>query len=115
MPKETELQRRISRIDRLQRELGDEVARLRELVGAEETDEERWARMMLSVLGEIDRRGGSVSMEELRDVGERYGYNRRGLAGFYQSLVSHDGAMATLTPEGTSRLEALRRRYKELP
>ena len=75
---------------------------------------ERWARMMLSVLDELDRLGGEVSRMRFLQIGEKHGYNRRGMAGFYQQLVEpRPGYKTRLTPGGRERLRILRERYGE--
>lgn len=93
------------------------LRRVRVLVGgSEETNEdELWARRMVSVLAEVDRRGGRVAGDTLLAIGETFGYRRRGMAGFYQDLLQRDGDDAVLTDEGRRRLERLRSRYEELP
>ena len=67
--------------------------------------------MMLGVLGEIDTRGGSVPREEVLAIGERHGYSRRGMAGFYQGMLRLEAGVAKLTDAGRARLEALRQNY----
>jgi hypothetical protein len=58
--------------------------------------------------------GGWVSRDELLEIGERYGYNRRGMAGFYQLLLDSENGGARLTEAGKQRLEALQDRYEKL-
>lgn len=92
------------------------LARVRSLLGDDEgePDDELFARRMLSVLREVDIRGGRVRRDELLDIGEAFGYGRRGMAGFYQELLRREGDDAVLTDEGRARLEHLRSRYEEL-
>jgi hypothetical protein len=76
---------------------------------------ELWARQMLSVLSEVDKRGGKVAQVDFLAIGERYGYQRRGMAGFYQQLVRAEGGEAVLTDLGRSRLSTLRAQHEPLP
>jgi hypothetical protein len=94
------------------------LSRLRALLSGEAQDAESpdvlYARRMLSVLAEVERRGGRVRTDELLDIGEGFGYRRRGMAGFYQDLVRREGDEAVLTDEGHARLAQLRKRYDRL-
>jgi hypothetical protein len=88
---------------------------LKKSLNLKEPPEVRWARQMLSVLDELEKRGGVVLREEFLEIGESFGYQRQGMAGFYQGLVVRDGGATRITNEGKSRLAALRRAgYKKL-
>lgn len=73
-----------------------------------------WARQMLSVLAELERQGGRVPQREFLRIGERFGYHRRGMAGFYQQLVSSERGETVLTDVGRERLRSLRTSYEPL-
>lgn len=93
------------------------LSRARALLGTgddERPTDEVWARRMLSVLAEVEHRGGRVQGDELLEIGEAFGYRRRGMAGFYQDLIARDGDQAVLTDDGRERLERLRSRYEAL-
>lgn len=93
------------------------LARVRALLGAPQESDPSDAlsgRRMLSVLAEVRRRGGRVRTDELLDIGEGFGYRRRGMAGFYQDLLQRDGDQAVLTDAGHERIARLRARYEEL-
>src|SRR4051794_15659758 len=105
------VEERVARVERLLREAQDEIARLRLDLGVSVSAEERWARMMLGVLDEIDERGGSVPREEVLAIGQRHGYSRRGMAGFYQGILHLEAGVAHLTDAGRGRLAALRENY----
>jgi hypothetical protein len=105
------IEERVGRIERLLGQAQEEVAKLRQDMGVPLSADERWARMMLGVLEDIDRRGGSVPREEVLSIGERHGYSRRGMAGFYQGMLRLEAGMAKLTDAGRVRIGALRRNY----
>lgn len=109
----SELRRVLDALDQAEKALG----RARVLLGAEPDDageDELWARRMVSVLSEVDRRGGRIPGDDLLAVGESFGYRRRGMAGFYQDLLERDGDDAVLTEIGRHRLERLRSRHETL-
>src|SRR6266542_738024 len=106
------VEQRLARIERLAREQLDQVAQLREELGKGESSDEMWARMIHHVLSEVDRRGGSVAPQELLDVGHAVGYERQGMAGFYQKLLTQREGVTYLTDEGRTRLHALNERFK---
>jgi hypothetical protein len=67
---------------------------------------------MLAVLDELDQQGGEVPRRAFLEIGERHGYNHRGMAGYYQVLVAASpGGMTRITPAGRERLRLLRERY----
>jgi len=97
-------------------QIEDGLAGLKKSLNLKEPPEVRWSRQMLSVLDELDTRGGVVLREEFLEIGESFGYQRQGMAGFYQGLVVRDGGATRITNEGKSRLAALRKAgYKKLP
>ena len=68
--------------------------------------------MMFGVLQDLDGQGGEVSRRQFLQIGERHGYNHRGMAGFYQQLVeSRPGYKTRLTTSGRERLRFLKARY----
>jgi hypothetical protein len=98
-------------------EAEDRVKRARELLQRETSATEVqgvWPGGLL--LAEILREGGSVSRERLYELAEKYGFDRRGLGGFYtgkgslQMLDEMDRVM--LTPEG---VKTARRYLKRSP
>ncbi len=107
-----DVERRLERVERLLRAAADEARSARLDLGLEPTVEDRWARMMFQVLEELDRAGGEVTRQRFLDIGAEHGYNRRGMAGFYQQLVAPAPAYKTrLTEAGRERLRFLRERY----
>jgi len=82
--------------------------------GQPESDSDRWARRMLSVLAELDRRGGRARREEFLEIGATFDYAPNGMGGFYQGLVALDGNDTVLTDDGRARMQRLRKSYKEL-
>jgi hypothetical protein len=105
-------ERRLERVERLLRAALEEARSARHDLGLEANPYERWARMMFAVLDEVDRLGGEVSRREFLEIGEKHGYNRRGMAGFYQQLVEPaPDFKARLTSNGRERLRILRERY----
>lgn len=89
--------------------------RVRDLLADDaEPEDDTYARRMLSVLAEVDLRGGRVGRRELLNIGEGFGYRRRGMAGFYQDLLLREGEYAVLTDVGRERLATLRSLYEEL-
>src|SRR5512134_3527435 len=92
-------ERRLERIERLLRAAADEARGARIDLGVQGGPGERWARMMLGVLDEVDRLGGEVSRRHFLQIGEKHGYNHRGMAGFYQQLVeSRPNFKTRITP-----------------
>jgi hypothetical protein len=70
--------------------------------------------MMFAVLDELDRLGGEVTRRRFLQIGEKHGYNHRGMAGYYQHLVeSRPNYKTRLTAGGRERLRLLRERYGE--
>lgn len=92
------------------------VRRVREALAPEHTQGPAyWDRQMLSVLLEVEKRGGRVDGDEFLNIGERFGYQRRGMAGFYQQLVRREGNETVMTDEGRARLASLRTLHDPLP
>ena len=111
-----EVERRLERIERLLRAAADETRSARVNLRQEHGPGERWARMMFGVLQELDGVGGEVSRRQFLEIGERHGYNHRGMAGFYQQLVGPRPRYRTrLTPAGRERLRSLHARYGDPP
>jgi hypothetical protein len=108
-----EMERRLERIERLLRAASEETTRTRLSLGRGLDSGDRWGRMMLAVLEDVAGRGGEVSRREFLSIGERHGYNHRGMAGYYQVLIEQaPEGMARLTPAGRERLRLLRERYE---
>ena len=107
-----DVERRLERIERLLRAAADEARSARTDIGGVPGPGDRWARMMLAVLQDLDREGGEVSRRHFLEIGETHGYRNRGMAGFYQQLVEPgpDGT-ARLTEIGRRRLETLQARF----
>lgn len=78
----------------------------------ETTPEPGWRReeeRIGSVLADVHRRGGRLSVDEWRDIGLAHGYDPRGLAGFFTGRMPSmrsDGDDRVLTARG--ELEAVR-------
>ena len=76
------------RLEALLRRTEESVAALR--AHLEETELEppssAWFGRMGGVLSEIEDRGGEVSVEDLREIGIRHGYDPRGMGGFLSGL-----------------------------
>lgn len=76
------------RLEALLRRAEESVAALR--AHLEEADTQpssaAWFDRMGGVLSEIEERGGEVSVEDLREIGLRHGYNPRGMGGFLSGL-----------------------------
>jgi hypothetical protein len=107
-----DVERRLERVERLLRAAVDEARSARLDLGMEPGHDERWAKMMFDVLDELDGLGGEVSRQRFLEIGETHGYNRRGMAGFYQQLVEPaPDFKVRLTPRGRERLRFLRERY----
>ena len=107
-----DVERRLERVERLLRAAADEARNARTDLGREHGPGERWARMMFGVLQDLDGLGGEVSRLQFLQIGERHGYNHRGMAGFYQQLVeSRPGYKTRLTTSGRERLRFLKARY----
>ena len=107
-----DVERRLERVERLLRAAADEARGARIDLGHKHGPGDRWARMMLAVLEELDRLGGEVSRRRFLQIGEKHGYNHRGMAGFYQQLVEPMPDYKTrLTAGGRERLRLLRERY----
>jgi hypothetical protein len=105
---------RLRRVEKLLAELIGEVAQLRDDLDLGEPDDDRRARRMWKVLEEVDRRGARVRQPELLDIGQEFGYRRRGMAGFYQELFALDGDSVRITEAGRDRLDALRRKFGDV-
>jgi hypothetical protein len=106
------MERRLERIERLLQAASEETRRTRLSLGTSLDSGERWGRMMLAVLEDLDGRGGEVSRRDFLEMGERHGYNHRGMAGYYQVLVEQAPHLMTgLTPAGRERLRLLREQY----
>ncbi len=108
-----DMERRLERVERLLRAAADEARSARLDLGADGGGaNDRWAKMMFTVLDQLAREGGEVSRQRFLEIGEEHGYNRRGMAGFYQQLVEPGPAFTTrLTEEGRERLRILGERY----
>ena len=107
-----ETERRLERIERLLQAASEETKRLRLTLGTNLDTSDRWARMMLAVLEDLDHRGGEVSRRAFLEIGERHGYNHRGMASYYQVLVKPAPEGKTrLTQAGRERLQLLQKRY----
>ena len=107
-----DVERRLERVERLLRAAADEARGARIDLGHKSGPGERWARMMFAVLDEVDRLGGEVSRRRFLQIGEKHGYNHRGMAGFYNQLVEPMPDYKTrLTAGGRERLRILRERY----
>jgi hypothetical protein len=105
-------ERRLERVERLLRAAADETRSARIDLRQEHGPGERWARKMFGVLEDLDRLGGEVSRRRFLEIGERHGYNHRGMAGFHQQLVEPRADYRTrLTDAGRERLMFLRARY----
>lgn len=76
------------RLDTLLRRAEESVAALRAYLEEEETEppSAAWFRRMGGVLSEIEDRGGEVSVEDLREIGIRHGYDPRGMGGFLSGI-----------------------------
>jgi hypothetical protein len=76
------------RLETLLRQAEESVAALRAHLEEEETKppSAAWFERMGGVLSEIEDRGGEVSVEDLRDIGIRHGYDPRGMGGFLAGL-----------------------------
>jgi len=109
-----DVERRLERVERLLRAAADEARGARVDLRHKHGPGERWARMMLAVLEDLDRLGGEVSRRRFLQIGEKHGYNHRGMAGFYHQLVEPMPDYKTrLTAGGRERLRTLRKRYGE--
>lgn len=105
------IDQRLARLERLANEQLEQVAQLREELGRGESSDDMWARMIYQVLSELERRGGSVPRNELLEIGQAAGYDRHGLAGYYQRMLRLENGMTYLTDAGRERLQALRARF----
>jgi hypothetical protein len=74
------------RLETLLRRAEESVAALRAYLEEEETPSAAWFGRMGGVLSEIEDRGGEVSVEDLREIGIRHGYDPRGMGGFLSGL-----------------------------
>jgi hypothetical protein len=111
-----DVERRLERVERLLRAAADEARGARIDLGQDRGPGERWARMMFGVLQELDGLGGEVSRRQFLQIGERHGYNHRGMAGFYQQLVEpRPGYKTRITAAGRDRLRFLHTRYGDAP
>jgi hypothetical protein len=101
------VEQKIAGIERLGREILSQAQDLRVELGKGESADDMWARMIREVLAEIDKRGGSVPREEVLEIGEAAGYDRHGMAGFYQKMLKLENGVATLTDYGRAKLKRL--------
>jgi len=76
------------RLEALLRRVEESVAALRAHLeeGAPEPPSAAWFGRMGAVLSEIEDRGGEVTVEDLREIGMRHGYDPRGMGGFLSGL-----------------------------
>jgi hypothetical protein len=76
------------RLEVLLRRAEESVAALRAHLENQEKESPSaaWFGRMGGVLSEIEDRGGEVSVEELREIGIRHGYDPRGMGGFLSGL-----------------------------
>lgn len=76
------------RVEALLRRAEESIAALRAHLEEAETEppSAAWFDRMGGVLSEIEDRGGEVSVEELREIGVRHGYDPRGMGGFLSGL-----------------------------
>jgi hypothetical protein len=76
------------RLETLVRRVEESVAALRAHLEEEETEPRSaaWFGRMGGVLSEMEDRGGEVSVEDLREIGVRHGYDPRGMGGFLSGL-----------------------------
>ena len=76
------------RVETLLRRAEESVTALRAHLEEEETEppSAAWFRRMGGVLSEIEDRGGQVSVQDLREIGIRHGYDPRGMGGFLSGL-----------------------------
>jgi hypothetical protein len=76
------------RLETLLRRAEESVAALRAHLQEAETEppSAAWFDRMGGVLSEIEDRGGEVSVEDLREIGIRHGYDPRGMGGFLSGL-----------------------------
>lgn len=107
-----EMERRLERVERLLRAASEETRHARLTLGTSLDAGDRWSRMMLAVLEDLDHRGGEVSRRSFLEIGESHGYNHRGMASYYHVLVEPaPGGMTRLTPAGRERLRLLQERF----
>jgi hypothetical protein len=114
-PVDREIDKYLRQIEKGARGVVDATTALRAALAPSEEGAKPWGRMMLSVLAELQRRGGRVHKSVFADIGELYGYDRHGMGGFYQGLVRHEGGYTVLTEVGEERLAILRDLHEELP
>jgi hypothetical protein len=81
----------------------------------ERVDEPPDEELGLRVLSEVMRRGASVSKQELYDIAQSFGMDRRGLGGFFRqsgknSLYMLPGDRVLLTPYGVEQARRLMER-----
>lgn len=76
------------RLETLLRRAEDSIAALRAHLEEDDTESPSaaWFGRMGAVLSEIEDRGGEVSVEDLREIGLRHGYDPRGMGGFLSGL-----------------------------
>lgn len=71
-------------LKRIREDLDDIIERAeRDNGAAAETEYKRWFRRVGSVLNAVEQAGGSITVDEWREIGLRHNYDPRGLAGFY--------------------------------
>lgn len=69
-------------------------------------------KAVLRSSGGLDGLGGEIPRRAFLELGEKHGYNHRGMAGFYHVLVAPTPHGRTqLTEAGRERLKRLRARY----
>ncbi len=85
-------------------EIETRIARIKDMV--EESEPSKQADTYtnrLKILGEVSRKGGVVSKEQWKEIGEKYGMDTRGLGGFFVgegSMVRIGDDKRALTEKG---------------
>ena len=74
----------LRQLKRIRRELDELIEKAERENGAPpDTEYNRWFRRVGSVLNAVEQAGGSVTVDQWRQIGLDHGYDPRGLAGFY--------------------------------
>jgi len=109
------------RLEALLRRAEESVAALRAYLEEAEMEppSAAWFGRMGGVLSEIEDRGGEVSVEDLREIGIRHGYDPRGMGGFLSGLSPSlerdhpDRRVRRLTAMGKKRAAHWRDLYRK--